>query len=494
MASIHSGIAWVCLWAAAGGAHAAGPGEGFPCVGTIQPRHARQIRASNWSVGAETMGRDYTIYAHWRKHLGPLGVKKARIQSGWAKTERRKGVYDWTWLDEIIPDMAAQGVEPWVCLCYGNPVYPGGGGTGLSGGPPTSDEALRAWERFVAAFVDRYKKHVDEWEIWNEANHRKQASPAGYADFLIRTAEVVRSRQPEARIVGLANAGVAIEFTRGVLARLRQRGRLPLLDEVTYHPYAANPDSVYRNVLRLRKAVHSFSKRIRIRQGENGCPSRKAGFGALGHVAWSEKSQAKWALRRLLGDLGRDVPSSYFAICDMAYRVRPNGRDSDWRDDAGKLRVRVNYKGLLAIHPDRTVHHVKAAYRAVQHVTAVFDDTLQRIASYSWRAEPGEALAVFAYAKPTGKQVVTVWRTNARPSDADAPRPTTFIFAEGKFTRPVYADMLTGKVYDVPHANWTRDGRKHTFRGIPVPDYPILLADRGAIPLRKTRGTLRAER
>ena len=111
-------------------AASAEPGDGYTCIGKIRPRHAREVRASNWSVGAETMDRDYTIYANWRKHLGPLGVKKARIQSGWAKTEQRRGEYDWEWLDEIILDMVDQGVEPWVCLCYGNPIYPGGGGTG----------------------------------------------------------------------------------------------------------------------------------------------------------------------------------------------------------------------------------------------------------------------------------------------------------------------------------------------------------------------------
>jgi hypothetical protein len=101
----------------------------LPYLGKIAPRPALQIAASNWSVGAETMDRDYTIYANWKAYLGPLGFKKARLQAGWAKTERTRGVYDWAWLDEIIFDMAEQGVEPWVCLCYGNTIYSDGGGT-----------------------------------------------------------------------------------------------------------------------------------------------------------------------------------------------------------------------------------------------------------------------------------------------------------------------------------------------------------------------------
>ncbi len=94
------------------------PGEGFRYLGKVKPRHARDIRSSNWSVGAETMDRDYTVYKHWKEYLGPLGIKKARIQSGWAKTEKTRGNYSWEWIDEIVFDMVDQGVEPWVCLYY----------------------------------------------------------------------------------------------------------------------------------------------------------------------------------------------------------------------------------------------------------------------------------------------------------------------------------------------------------------------------------------
>jgi hypothetical protein len=173
-------------------------GSVYPFLGKIRPRHAREIAGSNWSIGAETMDRDYTVYAHWREFLGPLGAKKARIQSGWAKTEKERGVYDWDWMDEIVPDMVARGVEPWVCLCYGNPVYPGGGGTGLGGGLISSEEALQAWERYVAAFVERYGQYVDEWELWNEPRTGRGEGAVQYAKFVTRTAETTRRRQPDA--------------------------------------------------------------------------------------------------------------------------------------------------------------------------------------------------------------------------------------------------------------------------------------------------------
>ena len=285
------------------------PGEGFTFLGTISPRHARDIASSNWSVGAETMDRDFTVYAHWREHLGPLGAKKARIQSGWAKTEAEPGVYSWDWVDEIVLDMAAQGVEPWVCLCYGNPIYPGGGGTGLGGGLVASEEALDAWDRYVAAFVARYAKYVDEWEVWNEPRTGRGEGAVQYAKFVVRTAETVRKLQPNAQILFAAGGAFDTAFAKEVLEYLREQDKLALVDAIIYHPYRYNPDESYAAALELRALAKSFAPHLDIRQGENGAPSRPGSFGAIAKNNWTEQSQAKWALRRLLGDLGRGIPS-----------------------------------------------------------------------------------------------------------------------------------------------------------------------------------------
>ncbi len=453
-------------------AEAAIPAPG-PCVGSIKPRHAREIKASNWSIGAETMDRDFTIYRHWKQYLGPLGAKKARIQAGWAKTEKEKGTYDWAWLDEIIPDMVARGVEPWVCLCYGNPVYPGGGDTGLGGGLPTSEEALKAWDRFVAAFVDRYKQHVDEWEIWNEPGLRGKNKSEPYAKLLVRTARVVKGRQPDAKILAFAMAGIKIDFVKGVLGHVKRQDALDLIDEVTYHPYSYNPDQSYGAVAQLRKTVAVFSDRIRIRQGENGAPSKAAGFGALGKYDWNETRQAKWALRRLLGDLGRDIPSSYFSICDMQYTTR------------------TNYKGLLAVNADRTVVGPKPAYFAVQRLTAVFDDTVKRIPDF--RAEvsggaEGSRHAVFGYAAAGGGRIVTLWRTNDAPGKRPDWEDVKLALPGSTFKEPVWVDLLTGRVHVFDAASWKREGDGTVFARVPVYDTAVLVAERTALPIGPTQG------
>lgn len=432
-------------------------------LGNVKPRHSKEITSSNWSVGAETMGRDYTIYANWRTYLGRLGVKKARVQSGWAKTETKEGIYDWAWLDEIIPDMVQQGVEPWVTLCYGNPIYPKGGLAAASSPLPSSPEALRAWDRFVGAFVERYGEYVDEWEVWNEPHHQS-ITVESYAAFLIRTAETVRSKQPKARILAMSNAGVGREFTDKVLAVLEAEDKLHLVNEVTYHPYSKNPDSVYKSVLGMREDVAERAEHITLRQGENGCPSQRS-TKALGSYDWSELAQAKWALRRLLGDLGRNIPSSYFSIIDMHYA-----------EDG------INRKGLLFSNDDQTVGHEKQAYRAVQHLTAIFDDTLERIEEYPYDQTGSRHVSVFGYRhKNTGEQVVTVWFDNATPSDSNTCTPVSFTFPGGRFSDPVYVDLRTGAVREIPDEQWNTSGDGSSFTDIPIYDAPILIAERSRV-------------
>jgi len=457
------------------------PGDGFTYLGRIRPRHARQIESSNWAVGAETMDRDYTIYRNWRNYLGPLGVKKARIQSGWAKTEQEKGKYDWAWLDEIIPDMVDQGVEPWVCLCYGNLIYSGGGGTGLSGGLPSSPEALEAWDAYVGALVDRYKKYVDEWEVWNEPRTGRGEGAVTYATFAVRTAQVIRRRQPEARLMFPAGGSFDVVFVRDMLTWLRDQGKLSLVNEIVYHPYAYNPDDKYGAVEELREVVRSFSPDITLRQGENGVPSRVGSFGAVSKYDWTEQRQAKWATRRLLGDLGRDIPSSYFAICDMAYRVRPDRRDSDFRDDPSQLKLLINSKGLLEINPDRTIHHAKRAYRAVQHVTALFDDSVERIPDFEAQLSGGMEEAshsIFGYRAADGSLLITLWRTSDTPGKRPNLENVVLTVPQGTFRDPVWGDVLSGRVYDIDATLWeARDGGT-TFTQLPVYDSAVVIAER----------------
>ncbi len=433
----------------------------YPVIDTIRPRHSRDIVSSNWSVGAEMMDRDFTIYKHWKDYLGKLGVKKARIQSGWAKTEKQKGLYSWEWLDEIIYDMVNQGVEPWIDLCYGNPLYADGGGTLLNAYIPRSEEGLDAWKNFVAAIVARYAKYVTDWEIWNEPNYRIAAED--YADFLILTSSVIRANDPDANVVGFAiGSGVDYKYVDKVMQILQEKNKVEVIDEISHHRHIKVPENREAEV-ELEKVVKKYSDRIKIRQGEAGCPSEFSTQFALNNYKWTEISQAKHVLRRLLTDLGHDKASCCFTIMDA--KDVPKG----W-----------NRKGLLKSNEDQMVDRPKMAYYAVQNLTALFDHSVVRDPQFSFSGTKPDTckLSVYGY-HFTGTQtgVITLWQQGKVPTDHNDFILCDFEFLNIQFRQPVYINMLSGCVYEIPKKNFSKNRDGFSFKNIPVYDYPVVIAD-----------------
>ncbi len=432
----------------------------FPCIGKLATRHARDIRSSPWSVGGETLDRDFAIYANYKQYLGPLGAKAIRFQAGWAKCEKQPGVYDWSWLDECINDALAQGVQPWVETSYGNPIYPDGGGTGLGAGLPKSPEALQAWDNWVRALARRYKDRVYEWEIWNEPDGGHGITAKAFAEFHLRTAAIIRAEQPKARIYALALANTArSDFAETLLKLARERGQLNLIDAITIHGYPSNPDNT-RPVDRFRELVTRYSPNIEIRQGETGAPSGET-VGALRQFQWTELKQAKWDLRRMLAHHGKDVPFNLFTLCDLKYsQPKMTG---------------FNRKGLLQCNDDQTVARPKLAYFAAQRVFSMFDDTLERIHDFQFTTTTKESLAVFAYRKKdSGAPLVTVWLNGAPPTDSNAKKQIEIAFSSLRFQEPVYADLLTGDVYAL----------SSSFQKILIYDSPVVIAEKTALAIQ----------
>jgi hypothetical protein len=210
--------------------------------------------------------------------------------------------------------------------------------------------------------------------------------------------------------------------------------------------------------------VRKYSDRIVIRQGEAGCPSEWCETRALNKYPWTELTQAKHVLRRLLADLGRDKPSSVFGIMDMKYPDE------------------MNRKGLLRARDDGTVEYPKPAYYAVQNLASVFDDRLTRIRDYPVETPAGLPLSVHGYEhRGLGWQVVAAWFHDKIPSDENKKTPVDFTFARGRFTEPVYVDLRTGVVYEIPRTHWEHEGGVHRFKAIPCYDSPILIADKQAL-------------
>jgi hypothetical protein len=467
---LYRGLLSLVVWAASTAATFGAEELDWPQLGQIKPRAANDIASSSWSIGGETLDRDYADYAQYREFLGPLGAKAIRLQAGWAKCERTPGVYDWKWLDAIVDDAIAQGVRPWLEASYGNPLYRDGGGAGLGGGLPKSAEALAAWDQWVRALVQRYKDRVQEWEVWNEPDIGKTPPAENYTDLFIRTAEIIRAEQPEARIYGLALAGRPAGFGAAFVARLKAKNKLALLDAVTIHGYPYNPDDT-ASVDEMRAILSQQGSTATVRQGETGAPSTSGTFGALRNRPWSELTQAKWDLRRMLAHHAKDVPFNLFTLMELHY---PKG----W-----------NTKGLLKAKEDMTVDYAKPVYYAAQRVFAIFDDSLERMGELDCTTTTKEPLAVTGYRrKGSESPVIAVWFNGAPPTETNTSTPLDLTFRGLKFTEPVYVDLLTGRVHAIPAARWSTDGGAVTFSQMPIYDSPILLGEKGAFVLDSNGG------
>jgi hypothetical protein len=457
----------------------------LPYLGSVKPRSTDQITGSNWLLGCETLDRDFADWDQYKEYIAPLGIKRLRMQGGWAKTEKVKGQYDFAWLDHIISDAHARGFQPWLQTSYGNSIYPGGGGTNLSAGMPTSTEALAAYDKWVTAMVTRYKDKVADWEVWNEPNFGDNIinSPEMTADFNIRTAEIIKRIQPSARISGLALGHYNERWVKRFFAALGAKKKFGLFHNMTYHDYAYNPDANRHEVAMLRMELDKYAPNMPLRQGENGAPSAGgAGRGALWDYPWSELTQAKWNLRRMLGNLGQDIESSIFGLAEMAYTNGPINR--------------LNFKGLLQSDMTKRIIRPKTAYYAIQNMTAIFDNQLERITDLqelhtiaaagpkdnAFRHSTDRDLAFFGYRhKVSSKQAYTIWQRENIPVDANQLSAQEITLTNANFDAPVWIDLITGAVHDVPAAQWKRDGAVTTFTGIPVYDAPIVLADKSLV-------------
>ena len=491
-------------------------------IGTLRPRSVSEVSGSSWMLGCETLDRDYMNFDEYKEYIAPMGIKLVRLQAGWAKTERTKGVYDFGWLDHIVHYLRDRGIGVFLELTYGNPIYEGAGGWDLGMGLPSSPEGKAAWDRWVDALTQHYADTVKEWTIWNEPDTGgltgKLKDKQDVVELNVRTADLVLKNIPDAKISLFNLAYINLGYLEDLL-KLTPRSTFAKCHSISYHDYQVQPEATYPKLEAARKLLKKYgADNLILRQTENGCPSEMAILFAMNKIAWSEYSQAKWYLRRMMGDLGHDVPGSVFTLSEFNHR-------------ANKFRsAEINHKGLIRINENREVIGIKRAYYAVQNVVSVFDDTLTRVRGpadvqrvFSRKGEldaakPGEKPLVsiadltvshFEYETRDGDRVLVFWdhgdvvrhpilkegakgdvlelnpdtsdRLALRPGDSFVTRPIAFDYAGKPFADPVWVDLLTGRVYEFPKKDMLVHSAGVTFVNVPLYDSPCLLAERRAV-------------
>ena len=447
-----------------------------PPAARLKTRPSKEIAASPLSIGFETLDREMFDPERTYPYLAQLGVKWARCQTGWARTEKVKGQFDFAWLDRVVDSLLGIGIQPWFNLGYGNTLYTPGAQhpSAVGWAPLNSDDARRAWVRYVDAIGRRYASKVKHWELWNEPNisgfwQPHKPSPEGYVDLVRLTAPVLRKTVPGCTLIGGAFAGVAaLEYFEGCY----EAGLLDFVDKISYHPYRAIPEDNYETDLNaFRGLIERYKKGVGLWQGENGAPSTNTSAGALRQYEWDETRQAKWLLRRILTDLALHVEvTSYFQTVDMVNYI--------WGSGASGA---TNSKGVL-----RGVEYTpKPSYYAYRNVCALFDaesrraDLLLRIESRGTDFDP-RAMRIATWVRK-GSPIYAWWY----PGDlqkgfaTSSARLVLWSPKAVKLSDPVMVDLLHGEV-TVPE-KISRNGQHVVLDSAPVKDYPLLITERALV-------------
>lgn len=437
---------------------------GLEAIGKVSPRDARDIAASPLSVGFETLDRKHFEPERAYPHLAKLGAKWARCQTGWCRCETERDKFDFAWLDSVVDSLLKIGVQPWFNLGYGNRLYtPEADAAAVGWAPVFEAEARAAWVRFVRRIAEHFAGRVKHWELWNEPNIAQfwkpaKPSPADYVALVKLTAPEIRKAVPDAVLIGGAYAGIPMAYIKGCL----EAGMAEHIDKLSYHPYRPAPESGYEaEVAALRKLLDGTKKGIGLWQGENGCPSKggKGSTGALANLEWDETRQAKWLLRRTLSDLRLGVElTSYFHTVDLV-----------------GYRGQTNFKGLLR-GGDYTP---KPSYFAYQCLCALFDAETQRRPDLALELVGQKKVSLQDAAFARKGRALYAWWFPASLQEPFAPRKLNIrvpIAQNAAIAEPVLIDPLTGNIHKLTPSN--RSAEELAFEGLPLLDYPLLLADR----------------
>ena len=177
-------------------------------IGKLKTKKSDEIKSSNIGIGFECYDRDLYKPEKCYDLAAATGSKFTRVQTGWARTEKENGVYDFSWLDDMVDNLIKRGMVPWFNVGYGNPIYmPDAPNSTAVGCVPTlyGKECLDAWINFIKAMTEHFKDRISHYEIWNEPDishfwHPTNPSAKGLAELVQITGNAIRGIYPQAKI------------------------------------------------------------------------------------------------------------------------------------------------------------------------------------------------------------------------------------------------------------------------------------------------------
>lgn len=454
-------------------------------IGKLKVRAAAEWQESRLGIGFEKLDRAVFDPNRAYDKLGKIGVKWIRLQSGWARTEQTPGVYDFAWLDDIVDNLISRGMIPWICLCYGNPLYDDYAKEvfGAVGCPPVyTEEQKEAWRGYTTAIAAHFRGRVQHFEIWNEpdGSHawKKGVDATLYGHFAIATAKALREGNPDVYIIGGSTYTSPVKFMQEAL----NTGMGKYIDGLTFHEYTYTEENVTQKVRAFRGLFRMHGISPEIIQGESGAQSRPDGHGAMAEGYWTPRIQAKQLLRHLTIDLLNDVKfTSFFSCVDMIEAL--NGTVGDLASI-----LDYGYFGVLAADFDENgiatgEYTPKPSYYALQNLSALLGGNLEVIdlpVVFHREEAPylGKTMTTAAYEATygsfrldNGTYAIAYWK----PENLMTTEWCGSVTMETAIPGEVHViDPMDGTVYEVTNAEADAHGTS-MFHHLPIRDYPMFL-------------------
>ncbi|MBQ9789441.1 MAG: beta-galactosidase [Lentisphaeria bacterium] len=462
--------------------------ERFIKIGDVKAVKSSMVQKSSWGLGFEKLDRDAFDPANAYDKVADSGIKWARIQSGWAKTEKVKGVYDFAWLDSIVDNLKLRGIAPWMCICYGNGLYNKRAAEvyGCVGCPPIENEEEKvAWLKYVEAVIKHFQDRVEWFEIWNEPDYiscwKTGVNGTDYGIFLRDTAIKIRETSAKVKIIGGSTTVQDLAWLTDVI----NTGALQYIDAYSYHSYSFDERLSWYQVKALKSLCLRANPDLLFIQGETGTQSRSDGAGGLSGGAWTPVRQAKCLARVLLGHTLNGVfINSFFSCMDMIEALDGKVGDKNSYMDFG-------YFGVLGADFDENgmatgEYRPKLSYRTLQVLSAIFredfsvEDLPVRLVSkfYSPRLFRNDDMLTdvitYGVRKPNDSSAFIYWKpTELLSTSYEA---TISIEAAGIKGEIRLVNLLDGNIYEIPEKYIERNSNGAVIlKNMPLLDYPLMI-------------------
>ena len=459
-------------------------------VGQIRPKKSVDVKHSKIGLGFEKLDRDVFDPEKAYPFVAQTGAKWARLQSGWQRTEKEKGVYGFAWLDSIVDNMLKIGLQPWLCLCYGNALYSPQAAEhfGAVGCPPIfTEEEKMGWKNYVTATVEHFKGRIHYYEIWNEPDGewgwKHGPDPIELAEFNKITAQYCKAADPTCEVIGFCTCRTQ-RFN--FIEEMCRTGVCQYLDGISYHCYKIH-DQQFEDVFKFYADLRQrYNPKLKIFQGESGTQSRHDGNGALRKANWTQEKQAKFLLRHLIIDIACGAEfTSYFSCMDMIEALNGKVGDVNSYLDYG-------YFGVVGADFDENgratgQYTPKQSFKALQNLCSIFQGDYEQYpfpyepivehTQWVWGDDYNLADArCYSFRKPNGSRALCYWNSDSNILTQTYDGAISLRLPTHKAKDLRLVDLLTGDIYEIPEEMTAPEGKAFTkLLHLPIRDYPLLL-------------------